>query len=246
MYKSSLLQHIDNNRPQAWAWGKKDTRNWIQAFRKLIVDQDTEYRDKILSAMLNDVDFVQHASLRFEYWSTVIVAERRDFFTAFLKELSCRSYRSNVLIAEIMLYTVKHSMHNLAVEFIQSNCVTPNSLQEFKMLAHTIEHSSPNAGSDVFDAVWKKGGPSVQGVKNINPALLALMRKKVSDWNPAIVNKLLPKLNSKSLRNYFMGQPTHITDRLEHIIGLHEQMLLRKKLLQNTDKHTAVQTPRKM
>lgn len=243
----SLLQHIQNNRPQAWAWGKKDTHQWSGAFRKLITERGNDDVNKhILSAMLNDEDFVKHAALRFEYWSIVIVAERRDFFAAFLKELSQRPYLSSVLVAEIMLYTVKHQKPDLAKEFIKSDCVSSIDLQEFHMVKHAVEHSSPTTGFDVFEAVWRKGGASVQGVKSINPTLMALMRKKVADWNPEIVEKLLPKMNSSSLRKYFVGQPTYITDRLEHIIGLHEQLILRKKLVQHTDQHSMRFKARKM
>lgn len=240
MSQLSFLQHIDNNRPQAWTWGKKDTHQWTQGFRKL-VDQHSniENGEPILAAMLNDVDFIAHAALRFEYWSTVILAQRRDFFTAFLNELSSRSYQPSALVAEIMLYTVKNNINNLAIEFIQSKCVTPRQLQDFQLVAYVIKHSSPNTGSDVLDAVWKKGGSSVQGVKNINPALLALTGKAVNDWNTSIVEKLLPKINSASARKYFIGQPIHITDRLEHIIGLHEQMVLHKQLLRHTDEQLA-------
>lgn len=246
MSQLSFLQHIDNNRPQAWTWGKKDTHQWVEAFRKLLDQrQSNEQREKILSAMLNDTDFVAHAAMRFEYWSTVIVAQRRDFFTAFLNQTLGRSYLPSALVAEIMLYTIKNNRHNLAVEFI-SKCVTPSQMQDFQVLSHTIEHSSQNTGFEVFEVVWKRGGASVQGVKNINPALMALMRKKITDWNPAIVEKLLPKINSASARKYFMGQPLHITDRLEHIIGLHEQMVLNKKLLCSTDANTAAHKPRKM
>lgn len=247
MTNLSLLQHILNNRLQAWAWGKKDTHQWCDAFRKLITEPGNDHvREKILSAMLNDEDFVKHAALKFEYWSTAIVADRRDFFTAFLKELSQRPYRSNVLVAEIMLYTVKNQRRCLAVEFIQSNCVSPIHLQEFQMVKHAVEHSSPTTGFDVFEAVWRKGGASVQGVKSINPTLMTLMRKNVGDWNPQIVDKLLPKMNSSSLRKYFSGQPTYITDRLEHIIGLHEQMVLHKKMVQHTDQHSILIKARKM
>lgn len=243
----SLLQHIQNNRPQAWAWGKKDTHQWSGAFRTLITEPGNDHvSEKILSAMLNDEEFVKHAALRFEYWSTVIVAERRDFFAAFLKELSQRPYLSNVLVAEIMLYTVKHKKPDLAIEFIQSNCVSPIDLQEFQMVKHAVEHSSLTTGFDVFEAVWRRGGASVQGVKSINPTLMALMRKEVENWNPKIVDKLLPKMNSASLRKYFAGQPTYITDRLEHIIGLHEQLILRKKLAQPTDQHSLLIKARKM
>lgn len=220
----SLLQHVKNNRPQAWAWGKKDTSEWCSAFR-LLVDGNN---DKILSDMINDSDFVQHAAPRFEYWSTIIHAQRHDIFTKFLQELSQRPYRSNVLIGEIMLYTVKHHSNNLAVEFIQSNCVVPAQLQEFHMLAHVVNHSSADKGADVFTAVWRKGGASVQGVKSINPAVMKLMGKEISEWNPSVVATLLAKINSARLRKYFVGQPTYITDRLEHLIALREEQLLSK------------------
>lgn len=242
-----LLQHIDNNRPQAWTWGKKDTHQWVAAFRKLVDQrQSTEQRDTILSAMLKDVDFIAHAAMRFEYWSTAIMARRRDFFTAFLNELSGRAYQPSALVAEIMLYTVKNHAHDLAVEFIQSKCVTPSQLQDFQLASYAIEHSSQHTGSDVFDAVWRKGGNSVQGVKNINPALMKLMHKKVSDWNSTIVDKLLPKINSASARKYFVGQPIHITDRLEHIIGLHEQMVLSKQMARCTEEQPTAHKVRKM
>lgn len=243
---NSLKNHIENKRPQAWTWGKKDTHEWVSSFRALIAGQDRDYSDKILSAMIKDTDFINHAALRFEYWSTVICAQRRDFFTEFLKELSQRPYRSNVLIAEIMLYTVNNKIDNLAVEFIQSNCVNPIQLQEFQMVAYTIEHSSAHTGADAFLAVWRKGKASVQGVKSLNPAIIALIRKKVGDWNPEIVDALLPKINTASLRKYCMRQPPYITDRLEHLIGLHEQMILNKKLLQQTNKHFVLPPQRKI
>jgi len=240
MSKLSSLQHIDNNRPQAWTWGKKDTYQWVEGFRKLVDQrQSTEQRETILTAMLNDPDFIAHAALRFEYWSTAIAAQRHDFFTAFLDEFSGRSYQPRELVAEIMFYTVKHRMHDFAVEFIQSKCVTPSQLQDFQILSAVVEHSTHDTGSDVFDAVWKTGGNSVQGVKNINPALMALMRKNVSEWNPCVVEKLLPKINSKSARKYFMGQPLYIANNLEHIIGLHEQMVLHKQLRRTDEKITA-------
>lgn len=244
---SSLLEHIENNRLQAWAWGKKDTHQWVQAFTKLIAESDENpAHTHILSAMINDAHFVKHAAGSFGYWSTVIMADRRDFFSAFLKELLQRPYLPSVLVADIMLYTVKNRMHDLATEFVYSNCVTPRQLQEFQMVAYAIEYSFSNTGSDVFDAIWTKGGNSVQGTKNINAALMTLTQKKVSDWNPAIVDKLLTKIKSASARKHFMGQPIHITDRLEHIIGLHEQMVMHEKLLRHTQTHTAANKVRKM
>jgi len=244
MHNRTLMQHIENKRPQAWTWGKKDTYGWLSAFRHLM-DDNTDYSGKVLAAMLNDADFVKHAAVRFEYWSTILVSQRDDVFVKFLKELSQRHYQPNVLVGEILLYSVRNKSYTFATQFIQSNCVTPIHLQEFGLLEKAVQYSLIDQGGDLFNAIWRKGGSSVQGLKTINPTVKKLMEKHIKDWNPVVVDKLLPKINSASLRKYFKWEPVHITNRLEHIIALHEQMVLSKRLL-DISKISARSQPRKM
>lgn len=236
------MKHIENKRPQAWTWGKKDTYKWLSAFRYLM-DDKTDYSEKVLSAMVRDDDFMNHAVVRFEYWSTVLAFPRDDIFAAFLNALSQRSYQSNALVGEILLYSVRNKAYKFATQFIQSSCVTPFHLQQFGVLATAVQHSSVDQGEDVFNAIWKKGGASVQGLNTINPTVKRLMGKSVSEWNPLIVTKLLAKINSASLRKYLKYEPVYITDRLEHIIALHEQKVLHKNLLDTTI--TPVQLPKR-